>query len=177
MPEQASSADLREKWRQAIRACDPLRVGGRVISARGLMLTCRLPAAPNDRCEILTGPNTRCQAEVVGFTNDLVYLFLYENSEQVRPNMPVINRGPLLWTNIVLITSDFPGIPSGWIGRRMIGTVSYLFQGMAAQASHGASTRSPDRTRNHAAVPRARPAPRWGLRLQQLPLQHLRSGW
>jgi len=29
----------------------------------------------------------------VGFSNDLAYLFLYENSDQVRPHMPVINRG------------------------------------------------------------------------------------
>ncbi len=90
---EAVITELQERWRTAIRACNPYRVGGRVVSARGLMLTCRLPAALHDRCEIVTGPHTRSTGEVVGFTNDLAYLFLYENGEQVRPNMPVINRG------------------------------------------------------------------------------------
>ena len=57
------------------------------------MLTCKLPAAVNDRCEILTGQGGKCLAEVVGFAGDLAYLFLYENGEQVKPNMPVLNRG------------------------------------------------------------------------------------
>ena len=85
--------DLQERWRDKIRAYDALRVGGRVVSARGLMVTCRLPAALHDRCEIITGTSSRCLAEVVGFANDLAYLFLYESGDQVRPNMPVINRG------------------------------------------------------------------------------------
>jgi flagellum-specific ATP synthase len=85
--------ELRSRWQKAIQACEPARVGGRVVSSRGLMLTCKLPAAVNDRCEIITGPNSSCLAEVVGFSKDLAYLFLYENSDQVRPNMPVINRG------------------------------------------------------------------------------------
>lgn len=91
MHHQSTNNDTR--WRRALDAFDPLRVGGRVIGSRGLMLTCKLPAALNDRCEIITGPNSRCLAEVVGFTNDLVYLFLYENGDQVRPNMPVVNLG------------------------------------------------------------------------------------
>src|SRR5439155_20385099 len=53
----------------------------------------KLPAAVNDRCEILTGHGSSCLAEVVGFSNDLAYLFLYENGDQVHPNMPVVNRG------------------------------------------------------------------------------------
>jgi hypothetical protein len=84
-------SSLLDRWNTAINAFDPIRVGGRVVSSRGLMLTCKLNAALNDRCEILTGRGTSCLAEVVGFTNDLAYLFLYENSDQVRPNMPVVN--------------------------------------------------------------------------------------
>jgi flagellum-specific ATP synthase len=57
------------------------------------MLTCRIPAAVNDCCEIVTGPGTSCLAEVVGFADDLAYLFLYEGGEHVRPNMTVWNRG------------------------------------------------------------------------------------
>src|SRR2546423_1630330 len=87
------SPELRQRWQTAIRAHDPARTGGKVVSARGLMLTCKLPAAVNDRCEIVTGRDTRCLAEVVGFSGELAYLFLYENGDQVRPNMPVVNRG------------------------------------------------------------------------------------
>jgi flagellum-specific ATP synthase len=84
---------LQARWNTAIRADDLYRVGGHVVSARGLMLTCRLPAALNDRCEIITGPTSRCLGEVVGFNNELAYLFLYENGDQVRPHMPVVNLG------------------------------------------------------------------------------------
>jgi flagellum-specific ATP synthase len=85
--------ELRSRWQTALDGYEPARIGGHVVSSRGLMLTCRLPAAVNDRVEILTGHGTSCLAEVVGFANDLAFLFLYENSDQVRPNMPVINRG------------------------------------------------------------------------------------
>jgi flagellum-specific ATP synthase len=85
--------DLRNRWRTTLDAHEPMRVGGKVVSARGLMLTCKLPAAVNDRCEIITGRGNSCLAEVVGFANDLAYLFLYENGDHVRPNMPVVNRG------------------------------------------------------------------------------------
>ena len=87
------SANMRGRWKAAIGAYDPIRVGGRIVSSRGLMLTCKLAAAVNDSCEILTGRGSSCLAEVVGFANDLAYLFLYENDDRVRPNMPVVNRG------------------------------------------------------------------------------------
>src|SRR6202795_2124871 len=87
------SPELRERWQAALAKHEPLRVGGKVVSARGLMLTCKLPAAVNDRCEILTGRGGSCLAEVVGFSGELAYLFLYENGDHIRPNMPVVNRG------------------------------------------------------------------------------------
>src|ERR1043166_205559 len=93
MPALKTMSELKQKLHAVIGGCDPLRVGGGVVSARGLMMTCRLPAALHDRCEIITGPKSRCLAEVVCFATDLAYLFLYENGDQVRPNMPVINRG------------------------------------------------------------------------------------
>src|SRR5262245_54437368 len=86
-------AELHERWRKRLAGYEPARVGGKIVSARGLMLTCKLPAAVNDRCEIITGNGTSCLAEVVGFANDLAYLFLYENGDHIRPNMPVVNRG------------------------------------------------------------------------------------
>lgn len=93
MAQAATNLDLPARWKSAIQSYDPARIGGRLISSRGLMLTCRIPAAVHDRCEIITGDGTSCLAEVVGFANDLAYLFLYENGDQVRPNMRVINRG------------------------------------------------------------------------------------
>src|SRR5437762_12183271 len=93
MMDAVCTPELRKRWQAALAAYEPARVGGKVVSARGLMLTCKLPAAVNDRCEIMTGDGGSCLAEVVGFANDLAYLFLYENGEQVRPNMPVVNRG------------------------------------------------------------------------------------
>ena len=93
MKETALFLEQQARWRSVIRTHEPARVGGHVVSARGLMLTCRLPAAVHDRCEIITGPNSVCLAEVVGFSGDLAYLFTFEQSDQVRPNMPVINRG------------------------------------------------------------------------------------
>ena len=53
---------LKARWTRAIDAFEPTRVGGRVVSSRGLMLTCRMPAAVNDRCEILTGHGGSCLA-------------------------------------------------------------------------------------------------------------------
>ena len=84
---------LRERWQSAIGAFDPIRAGGHVVSSRGLMLTCKLAAAVGDRCEILTGRGESCLAEVVGFANDQAYLFLFDDNDKVRPNMPVVNRG------------------------------------------------------------------------------------
>jgi flagellum-specific ATP synthase len=87
------ASGLRQRWRAALGAYQPLRFGGKVVSARGLMLTCKLPAAVHDRCAIQTGPGRTCLAEVVGFANDLAYLFLCENGDPIRPNMPVVNLG------------------------------------------------------------------------------------
>ena len=39
------SANLRGRWKAAISGYDPIRVGGRIVSSRGLMLTCKLAAA------------------------------------------------------------------------------------------------------------------------------------
>lgn len=86
-------ASLPARWKSVIQSHDPARIGGRVISSRGLMLTCRLSAAVHDRCEIITGEGDSCLAEVVGFANDLAYLFLYESGDRVRPNMRVVNIG------------------------------------------------------------------------------------
>jgi len=34
MTNETPMADLKQRWRTAIRSCDPLCVGGRVVSAR-----------------------------------------------------------------------------------------------------------------------------------------------
>jgi len=93
MVNETFTPELSQRWHAAVRSHEPTRLGGRIVGSRGLMLTCRLPAAVNDRCEILTGRDSVCLAEVVGFNGDLAYLFTFEQSDQVRPNMLVINRG------------------------------------------------------------------------------------
>src|SRR5271170_608671 len=85
--------ELRQRLHSAIRSFEPIQVGGRVVGSRGRMLICKLPAAVEDLCEIEIGPGTSCLAEVVGFSGELAYLFLYENNDRVHPNMPVIHRG------------------------------------------------------------------------------------
>ena len=87
------SPELRQRLHTVIRSYEPVQVGGRVVGSRGRMLICKLPAAVEDLCEILIGPGTSCLAEVVGFSGELAYLFLYENNDRVHPNMPVIHRG------------------------------------------------------------------------------------
>ncbi len=87
------STQLRRRLHTVIRSYEPAQVGGRVVGSRGRMLICKLPAAVEDLCEIMIGPDTSCLAEVVGFSGELAYLFLYENNDRVHPNMPVIHRG------------------------------------------------------------------------------------
>jgi flagellum-specific ATP synthase len=87
------SPELRQRLHATIRSYQPVHVGGRVVGSRGRMLICKLSAAVDDLCEIITGPDTSCLAEVVGFSGELAHLFLYEDNDRVEPNMPVVHRG------------------------------------------------------------------------------------
>jgi flagellum-specific ATP synthase len=78
---------------QCLADHDPVRVAGKVRSAKGLLLSCQLPAAVGDQCD-LVGPGGRTTpAEVIGFAGDLVYVVGYEDGGEVSPGMTVVNRG------------------------------------------------------------------------------------
>jgi flagellar biosynthesis/type III secretory pathway ATPase len=79
---------------RTVEGCDLYRTAGKLRSATGL-LTCALPAAVGDHCEIQLpasagGP---ILAEVIGFANDLAYLVPYDPADSVRPGMTVVRRG------------------------------------------------------------------------------------
>ena len=80
-----------EKLRQEIEACDGFRIAGKLRSANGL-LTCTLPAAVGEQCEIVTSEGCLL-AEVIGFTDGLAHLVAYDEVVDVKPGMSVIGTG------------------------------------------------------------------------------------
>ncbi len=73
----------------------PCRVAGKVRSARGLVLSCHLPAAVGDQCAVQAGER-ELPGEVIGFSDHLASLLLYEAADDIRPGMAVVNRGHAL---------------------------------------------------------------------------------
>lgn len=69
-------------------------VEGKLRSATGLLLSCTLPAAVGDQCEIQTTRGRNVLAEVIGFKDGLAHLVAYEHAEEIRPGLPVIRKGP-----------------------------------------------------------------------------------
>src|SRR5947208_2344109 len=53
---------------ERLSAVTPFRTVGTVRSARGLVLSCRLPAAVGDQCEILSAGRPALLGEVIGFS-------------------------------------------------------------------------------------------------------------
>ena len=68
------------KWRQVIDAFDPWQTLGKVKSSRGLLLSCTLPAAVGDQCQV-RGATTNYLGEVIGFNQDLAHVVLFEHGE------------------------------------------------------------------------------------------------
>lgn len=68
------------------------RTGGRLRSVTGLM-TCNIPAAVGDQCEISTPGGESVLAEVIGFDKDLAYMVPFDAAENLRPGMPVVRKG------------------------------------------------------------------------------------
>lgn len=82
-----------DKLRQEIKASEGVRTTGKLRSARGVLLTCRLPAAVGDQCAIATPQGGTVLAEVIGFANGDAHLVAYEHGEEVYPGMPVVCKG------------------------------------------------------------------------------------
>jgi flagellum-specific ATP synthase len=71
----------------------PFRTAGKVRASRGFVLSCQLPAAVGDQCEVVVAERTGLLGEVIGFSDDLASVVLYEPGAEVYPGMPVLNRG------------------------------------------------------------------------------------
>jgi flagellum-specific ATP synthase len=95
------------KLRQEIQNYDVFRTAGKLRSATGV-LTCTLPAAVGDQCEINVARDRSILAEVIGFANGVAFLMPYENAEEVHPSMTVVRKGHGL---------SFP------VGERLLGRV------------------------------------------------------
>jgi flagellum-specific ATP synthase len=68
------------------------RQAGKLKSATG-MLTCNLPAAVGDHCEIQTRKGKPILTEVIGFANDLAYMVPFDAADDIHPGMTVIRKG------------------------------------------------------------------------------------
>src|SRR5688572_1191279 len=79
---------------QEIRSFDLLQATGRLRSSKGMLLSCTLPAAVGDQCEVLACSDRKRSylGEVIGFSGDQAYLVLYEQGE-IHPGMEVVRLG------------------------------------------------------------------------------------
>ena len=68
------------------------RQAGKLRSVTGI-LTCDMPAAVGDHCEIV-GPNRKSVlAEVIGFEHNNAYLMPFDPADDLRPGMTVVRKG------------------------------------------------------------------------------------
>lgn len=75
-----------------VERCELLHTVGKLRRANGL-LTCTLPAAVGDLCE-LRDPRARpVLAEVIGFADGAAFLMPFEAVEHIRPGTPVVRLG------------------------------------------------------------------------------------
>jgi flagellum-specific ATP synthase len=83
--------DLNKLCRE-IQSRDLFRTVGKIRGATGL-LTCSLPAAVGDQCDIVLPRGGEVPAEVIGFTDGLAYVVPYEHAADIHPGMSVISKG------------------------------------------------------------------------------------
>lgn len=77
---------------RALDRCELYRTTGKLRSATGL-LTCSLPAAVGDHCEILVPGGKPILCEVIGFSDGLAYLVPYDEAANVQPGLSVARLG------------------------------------------------------------------------------------
>lgn len=89
-----TSVDI-SKFRSAIRACDPLRVSGRVVQVIGLVVeSMGPPAHVGEICRIYTrSQRTPIQAEVVGFREGKTLLMVLGDRNGIEPGSEVVASG------------------------------------------------------------------------------------
>jgi flagellum-specific ATP synthase len=83
--------DIQKLCGEASRACGVHTVG-RIRSATGLLLSCSLPAAVGDQCEIDCGEDRSILAEAIGFSAGQTFLIPYECHTDIPPGVPVVHR-------------------------------------------------------------------------------------
>src|SRR5258708_20646567 len=79
---------------ERLSAPSPYRTVGKVRSAKGLVLSCHLPAAVGDQCEVLVAGRRPLAGEIIGFSESQASLLLYEAADDVHPGMAVVNHAP-----------------------------------------------------------------------------------
>lgn len=84
-----------EKLRQEIANYDGFQTAGRLRSATGL-LTCTLPAAIGEQCEIVLPHRERVRAEVIGFHHGTAHLVPFDQRERLQDGLRVVSRGKQL---------------------------------------------------------------------------------
>ncbi|HLJ97705.1 MAG TPA: FliI/YscN family ATPase [Gemmataceae bacterium] len=84
--------DLKRLCRE-ITEREVFQTAGKLRSATGLLLSCTLPAAVGDTCEIQTLSGGNVLAEVIGFANGMAHLAAFERGGKVHPGMPVVRKG------------------------------------------------------------------------------------
>jgi flagellum-specific ATP synthase len=81
-----------EELRREIASYDSFRTAGRLRSATGL-LSCTLPAAIGEQCEIELPHGDPLRAEVIGFTQRTAHLVTFDPSEKLQDGLRVTSRG------------------------------------------------------------------------------------
>ncbi|MFO0966551.1 MAG: FliI/YscN family ATPase [Gemmataceae bacterium] len=82
---------LVERLKAGIDSFDVFQTAGKLRSSKGLLLSCTLPAAVGDHCQVLSSQGAGYLGEVIGFGNDQAHVVLYEQAE-VHPGMTVVRR-------------------------------------------------------------------------------------
>ncbi|MBI3408768.1 MAG: FliI/YscN family ATPase [Planctomycetes bacterium] len=78
--------------RETVEAFEVFQTTGKVRSSRGVLLSCTLPAAVGDRCQVVSNQGRSYLGEVIGFSGDMTYVVLFEHAE-VHPGMSAIRLG------------------------------------------------------------------------------------
>lgn len=81
-----------EKLRQEIASYDGFRTAGRLRSATGL-LTCTLPAAVGEQCDIALPHGESVCAEVIGFSHNTAHLAAFDPVDRLQEGLRVVSRG------------------------------------------------------------------------------------
>src|SRR5579864_5205959 len=86
------SLDLAKLCR-TIEEHDGLQTAGRLRSSNGVLLSCTLPAAVGDRCQVITPAGKPLLGEIIGFSGSTAFLVLYEEGAEIQPGMQVVRKG------------------------------------------------------------------------------------